>query len=226
MRYYSLKFSAVELEKDYCQPPEREVIQRWQRTTPEDFSFSVRFPQTVTHEGTLQSRLEALERFIDQMRRLKEKLGPLLLQFPSSFRPQSREACLILKGLLEAIPGDIRVALELDNKCWLCDDLFRWLKKHSVALCQVDHPWSPRMNIKTADFVYLRLVGDRKKCPGNFSQVCIDRDHEIEHWSQLIQEAIAAELEIFAFVGNHYSGHAPTTARKLQGLAANAEQQG
>lgn len=218
LRYYSLKFQAVELEKDFTQPPDRQLVQKWIKTTPQEFAFSIRFPKTVTHEGTLKSRLAAAEKFIAHIRRLKDKLGPLLLQFPYSFRPQSREACLILKGILEAMPSDLRVALDLENKCWQCDDLFLWLKKHNVALCLVDHPWVPRLNIQTADFLYLRFVGDTKAVRGDFTHVCVDRDQEMQQWSQLIQELISSRLEVFGFFGNHYSGHAPSTARKMQSL--------
>jgi uncharacterized protein YecE (DUF72 family) len=212
LRFYSSKFTTVELDVTFYRIPSEKVVTKWAASTPADFKFAAKFPRTVTHEGTLANRLEQAEQFISVIRGLKEKLGPLLLQFPYSFKPDS---CDILKALVEAMPKDLQVSVELRNRSWLGEDLYGWFRKHSIALCLVDHPWMPRLSVRTADFQYVRFLGDQRSLTEDFSYIRIERAEELQWWADLILEFSNDSGEIYAYFNNHYSGHAPTTAQRL-----------
>jgi uncharacterized protein YecE (DUF72 family) len=167
----------------------------------------------VTHEGDLPRRLDSTAAFIEVMRGFDDHLGPLLLQFPYSFKPAEFAT---LKRLVEAMPSDLRIAVELRNKIWLKQpELFELLTGNNIALVLIDHPWMPRHEIATADFHYLRFLGDRKKIPDDFSYLRIDREEDLRWWRDVIKRLAADGQDLFAFFNNHYSGHAPSTARRM-----------
>ena len=71
----------------------------------------------------------------------------------------------------------------------------------------------------TADFVYLRLVGDRDIT--EFTGVQKDRGEEMKRWSSIIQDKADDFDRGFIFFNNHFAGFSPDSAnefRRLLGL--------
>ena len=68
--------------------------------------------------------------------------------------------------------------------------------------------------IVTSDFVYLRLIGDRRLSDDQFGSLQIDRTEEIRNWAYKIKETRQNEkdvkIEIVA-ANNHYGGYGPGT---------------
>jgi uncharacterized protein YecE (DUF72 family) len=215
LRCYSNVFSTVELDSTFYRIPEVETVEKWARSTSADFRFSARSPQSVTHEGTLDSRIAAASSFIEVMRGLGDKSGPLLMQFPASF---GLECLPVLNELLRQLPRDVRIAVEFRRSDWFTPDTFKLLKKHGVALCLTECPGLPRLRICTADFVYVRLVGDRNGITEDFSHVRLPRTEELSFWAGGVKELSAETAEIYAYFSNQFSGHAPTTARQFREL--------
>ena len=215
LQYYASQFKTVEIDSTWYRIPSAQTVAKWARITPKDFVFTAKFPQAVTHEGDLGSRAENALAFIDVMRGLDSKLGALLLQFPYSFKPEEHK---LLTGLLDVLPKDMPIAVELRNKHWLTEDLFGELRRRDLALCLADHPWVPRLAEKTADFQYIRMLGDRKKIESDFSHIRFDREKELQWWREVISDFAGQGGNIFVFFNNHYSGHAPTTARRLAAI--------
>ncbi len=216
LQFYASRFLTVEIDSTYYRIPAVSTVQRWTKVTPEGFVFTAKFPQVVTHEGDVSSRLQNSTAFLEVMSHLGSKEGPLLMQFPYSFKPE--EEGTLLK-LIESLPEDRKFAVELRNKKWLdCQRLFDLLREKNIAFCLIDHPWMPRLDIRTADFTYFRFLGDRTKIETDFSYVRCDRAAELEHWGEVIERYSQQGITTFAYFNNHYSGHAPTTADRLREL--------
>ncbi len=216
LKYYSSQFRTVEIDMTFYRIPTVEMVTRWAKITPENFLFAAKFPRTVTHDGTVESRLEDAQRFVKVMKGLGDKLGPLLLQFPYGFKPDRKKLLMTLMG---AMKSDIRVSVELRNKKWLeHEDVFERMQEQNIALCLIDHPWMPRLTTTTADFSYIRFLGDRKKIEDDFSYVRNDREKELTWWQDLIDDVAGEGKDLFAYFNNHYSGHAPSTAFRLMEL--------
>lgn len=212
LRYYAMQFKSVELDGTFYRIPSPETVKKWHQATPENFVFAAKFPRTVTHQGELPERLAQAEHFVSVIRGLGNKLGPLVLQFPYSFK---HDACDIFKALVEAMPRDLKIAVELRNKCWFEDSLYQWLRKRGISLCLIDHPWVPRLKVRTADFQYVRFLGDREALTEDFSYVRFDREEELRWWAELMSEFTNDRGEIYGYFNNHYSGHAPSTAYRF-----------
>lgn len=214
LRFYASQFDTVEIDATFYRIPTVETVKKWVRTTPERFVFAAKFPRLVTHEGTRESRIEAAGAFVAVMEHLGSKRGPLLLQFPYSFKPDRFD---VLSAIIESLPDGGRYAVELRHKKWLDHDgLFALLKERGIGFCLIDHPWMPRVNIRTGDFVYIRMLGDRDKIENDFSWVRFDREEELTGWRDLIAEYARTDVNCYVYFNNHYSGHAPTTADRLR----------
>ena len=214
LKYYSHCFNTVEIDSTFYGIPSEKTIAGWNNVTPDNFIFSAKFPRTVTHEGTINQKVDQAKYFMEVMKNLKSKLGVLLLQFPYSFKPDQYETLI---SLINTVKGDIRIAVELRNRKWLDNkDIFKILSDHNIALCQIDHPWMPRISQFTADFSYFRFLGDRKKIEDDFTYIRNDRIQELTEWKEIIKESLDTGRDTITYFNNHYSGHAPTTAMKFE----------
>ena len=208
-----MTFSTVELTSTFFHIPDTRTIDKWVRTTPDGFRFAAIFPRSVTHEGDLGSRVEEIRRFLAIMAGFKHKLGPLLMQFPASFGPESRA---ILMELLRQLQPGLKVAAAFRHRDWFRSETYKLLRAHGVALCLSDYPVFPRRMIKTADFVYMRFVGDRETISEDFSHVRLSRTQELRSWAEIAKQFRNEKTEIYAYFSNHFSGHAPSTAAEFR----------
>jgi uncharacterized protein YecE (DUF72 family) len=141
---------------------------------------------------------------------LKEKLGPILWQFPPQFpfKPERFEA------FFAALPHDTaqaleiaarhdarvedRVSLELDavrpmrhaveirHPSFADPAFIALLRKYGVALVVADTAgkW-PLLEDLTADFVYLRLHGDEELYASGYGEAALERwAHRLRTWSE------------------------------------------
>lgn len=219
LRFYSSQFKTVEIDATFYRLPTEAMVKKWVCCSPKHFVFSAKFPRMVTHEGTIESRIETASAFVNVMKQMGPKLGPLLLQFPYSFKPDSIS---LFRDIIRNLPGQCRIAVEVRNKSWLkVDSFLQELADKNAALVMIDHPWMPKVNISTADFHYLRFLGDRKQIPDDFSYVRFDRENDLSYWVKLITGRENSSQKVYSYFNNHYSGHSPTTANLFIDLLEN-----
>ena len=81
----------------------------------------------------------------------------------------------------------------------------------------------PLIEEATADFVYLRWEGDRKKLSGTLGKVEIDRGKDIEKWANRIRVLLDRSTEVFGYFSKYYSGFPPSDARQLRGFLSKEQ---
>ncbi|MBI3537644.1 MAG: DUF72 domain-containing protein [Chloroflexi bacterium] len=213
LKEYAKQFRVVEIDSTYYGAPRDSTIQNWRAGTPDNFRFTAKFPQTITHEKMLKQVEGETIRFLDAMRGLGEKLGPLLLQFPYHFKPDQFDA---LAQFLAQLPGDLRFAIEVRHKGWLTDKFFALLEEFRVAYALTDYAFMPTVERVTTDFTYIRWLGNRKDiADDHYERVQIKRDKEIHAWSEIIANYLDKGVTIWGFANNHYQGHSPATVRAI-----------
>lgn len=214
---YAQAFSTVELDTTFYRPPTERMLAAWQARTPEHFQFAAKVPRTITHAARLVGVAEELLAFAAQMRRLGSRCGPLLLQLPPSFTATAahRDA---LATLLPILPRDLRWAVEVRHRSWLHAAFYDLLRAHNVALVHVDRPGMPRTTPVTADFVYIRWLGDRHQISADFSHVRPEwqRTADLDWWTRQIRRLAEHGIAVYGYANNHYQGHSPATVRALQ----------
>ena len=134
--------------------PRESVLTSWAEQVPGGFVFALKAPQVITHLKQLRNVAEETKYLFRTLSVLDRKLGPVLFQFPRSFRA-NRAA---LEDFLSLIPGDRTCAFEFRNPSWLHDDILDLLRKKGSSLCIADSDENPAHEIiPTAPWGYLRL---------------------------------------------------------------------
>jgi uncharacterized protein YecE (DUF72 family) len=226
LRHYATRFRTVEVDSTFYGTPQPSRVRNWYERTPADFVFAAKVPQIITHEKVLFDCDAEFGEFVQTMGLLGEKLGPLLLQFgffgPDAFR-DGEEFLARLVPFLRKLPSDHKFVVEIRNKRWLDERFMDALREHRVALALTDHSWMPRpwelkKNIDpiTADFAYVRWLGDRKGIEAmttRWDKTVVDRREDLLHWVKLFRELVARNLTMYAYANNHYAGNGPGTVK-------------
>src|SRR5688500_6895078 len=77
---YSRAFPTVEVDSTFYAIPPAKTVRSWAERTPDDFVFALKLPQEITHERRLRDSKAMLTEFVERMRLLDPKLGPILVQ--------------------------------------------------------------------------------------------------------------------------------------------------
>lgn len=112
--------------------------ERWAASTPADFRFAVKAPKTATHEAKLVNCGEVLQRFFDEIRGLREKLGPVLVQLPPKLAYDEGVAHEFFTVLRELYEG--AVVFEPRHVSWFAPEADRMLRGFQVARVAADPP--------------------------------------------------------------------------------------
>lgn len=213
LKAYAEHFRTVEIDSTYYGTPRAQTVKTWRDNTPDDFRFTAKFPQLITHEKMLKGVEHETLQFLDTLQLLGDKLGPLLLQFPYTFKPEQHDA---LANFLADLPTNFRYAVEVRHRGWLDEKFFDLLTKHRVALALADYAYMPRLDRATTDYAYIRWLGNRKEIPDDvYDRVRINRDEELERWAGVIDRLLDQGVAIWGFANNHYQGHSPATVRAM-----------
>jgi uncharacterized protein YecE (DUF72 family) len=223
LTYYATKFGSVEVDSTFYRSPAPSTVRGWYSKTLKDFVFALKVPQTIMHEKILVDCDAELREFISAADLLGEKLGPMLLQFAyfnrSVFSAGSQFVAR-LKPFLEKLPKHHKFAIEIRNKAWLDTGFADLLREHGVALALQDqswmpYPWALNFDQITADFTYVRWLGDRKgieKLTKTWDKTIVDRGPQLRSWVDCLKPIKKRGVTIFAYANNHYAGFGPATA--------------
>ncbi len=214
LELYSRQFRTVEIDSTFYGIPKPTTVDGWRQRTPPDFCFTAKFPQAITHEKMLVGCETLTQHFIETMRRLDEKLGPLLLQFSYRFRPDRFDD---LARYLDTLPLDLRFAVEIRNRNWYDTEIYDMLRARNVALALHDLYYMPRYEETTTDFVYIRWLG-RRAALKFFNRIQLDRKDEQAWWAERVQRFLKQGLTVWGYFNNHWAGHAPASARAFLAL--------
>ncbi len=225
---YARQWSAVEIDATFYAVPRRATVEAWRDRTPDGFVFAAKFPRSITHEAELlgAEACDEAARFVETMALLGPKRGPLLLQLGPSFTPEKLPA---LEAFVAALPEGARYAVEVRNKRWAEPEPAAALQAccaaRGIAVALLDHPWMPRVDWITADFTYIRLLGDRRAIE-RFHAVQIDRAGDLDAWAALVRAFLRRAITTYVFANNHYAGHSPATVAMLRDRVVAAGEAG
>jgi uncharacterized protein YecE (DUF72 family) len=217
---YAEIYDTVEVDSTFYAIPPAATIENWYKKTPENFTFSLKMPQEITHEHLLrESSFPIVTEFCERIRLLKEKLAIVLIQLPPHFEA-NKENAIALKNFLAWLPQDICFSIEFRQRDWLIDWTFEELKQNNVALCLVEGSWIPREMMFEAiekletNFAYIRFMGERDLV--KFDKIYRGADVNLQIWKSEIEKIKAKN--IYIYFSNFYEGHAPASAGKLKEL--------
>lgn len=177
LKFYSQYFKTVEINVTFYRTPRAQTFKKWYNETPEDFTFSVKAPRVITHIKRLREVEESLKIFLKSLAPLGEKARVLLFQLPPSLKYERS----LVENFLEILPKDYRCAIEIRNKSFHNAEFTELLQKKGVSLCFSDcgSRYPSWYEVKTADFLYLRLHGSPELYVSDYSEGALKRFAEL-----------------------------------------------
>ena len=253
LAYASRRFSTIEINGSFYSLQRPEHYARWHDETPEGFLFSVKGPRFITHMLKLRAIEHALANFFASgIANLGDKLGPILWQLPPMLRfdearvdaflallpRDTDEAAALARRHNDKVEGracldfgrrrPLRHALEVRHETFVDARFVELLRRRGVALVVADTAgrWPYAEDI-TADFVYVRLHGDKKLYVSGYGASALNRWRErITAWSEGAESAGATRIssrppigcagrDVFCYFDNDVKVKAPRDARAL-----------
>jgi uncharacterized protein YecE (DUF72 family) len=223
----------------------------WYAQTPDGFVFAVKGGRFITHMKRLRDIETPLANFFASgVLRLNDKLGTILWQFPGNFRLDLDR----FAAFFELLPRDTRSAAwlarrhddRLKARAWMRTDgnrrlrhaveirhesfrderFIRLLRRHGIALVVADTAgkW-PLMEDVTADFVYVRLHGDKEIYVSGYTGTALDKwAQKIRHWAAgndapgaqvLLPARKRRSRDVYVYFDNDMKVRAPADAMAL-----------
>lgn len=152
--FYAQRFGTVEINYTFYHLPTEKLLSSWAEQVPDDFAIALKAPQIITHRKRLHNVDGECDYFFRILAVLGRKLGPVLFQFPRSFRVDRQR----LEDFLALLPAHIDCAFEFRSPSWLEPGVLDLLRDRGCSLCTADSDEQPAEEIiGTASWGYLRL---------------------------------------------------------------------
>lgn len=193
------------------------MVKNWDKRTPGNFRFTAKFPTVITHDKRFKNVEKDLSLFYSRMEPIKDKLLALLIQLPPSY--ELKEGLDSFRNYDFFFDDTFRYAIEVRHPSWFSDLAYNFFRNNNISLVwsQMDRLQTP--SVVTSDFVYLRLIGDRRLAEEQFGKIQIDRTEEIINWTRKFKEVKQCEKDVkigIVAANNHYGGYGPGTVNTFR----------
>jgi uncharacterized protein YecE (DUF72 family) len=176
--------------------PSVKTIEAWKAATPENFKFTLKASQQITHRQRLAVPSEALDYFLSVVPGLEGRLGMVLYQLPPFFKCDRQK----LETFVSVLPRGVPAAFEFRHESWFTSNVYQVLRDHGVALCIHDADDHTTPMEMTAPFTYIRL---RRT----------GYDHaQRQEWQTRIQGWADSGIDVFAYIKHEDNPNAPLIA--------------
>jgi uncharacterized protein YecE (DUF72 family) len=234
LREYARRLTTIEGNTTFYAVPAPKTIKSWIEHTPETFRFCPKIPKAISHNGKLLDYVDRGLQFMEVMRPLAARLGPMFLQLPPRYSPNLLGD---LEAFLSRMPRDLRLAVEVRHLDWFDtphrDKLNQLLSSHNMARVVIDtrpirslegdrilagssyesllearenKPDVPVFMERTGDFIFLRFIGHP------------DLAHNIEfinEWVDYLVPQMKQNADVFIFCHSPDNLVAPEICREF-----------
>lgn len=229
LQYYSQFFSTAEMDATFYEKFYRymtkETFVNLTKATPDNFQFSVKVPETVTHDKRLNVSTGAithLEEFLEKISPLKisNKLGAVLIQLPPSFTVSEFRNT---EEFLDRLPNGYDYAIEFRNPSWNTEGPWELLKHYNIAVVMTDSPDSDKLKflsepIVTASHAFIRWHGRHVKPRYNY----LYSRQELTPWVEKFKTLSTETAVVRGYFNNHYGARAVVNAIEFKEMLGNA----
>jgi uncharacterized protein YecE (DUF72 family) len=234
LREYAKRLTTVEGNTTFYATPSKETVLRWAEDTPAYFRFCPKLPRGISHAGQLMPHLSEAQRFVDLMRNLGTRLGPMFLQLPPRYSPK---LTYDLQKFLEAWPHEVPLAVEVRHLDWFNEPyhaaLNAMLQTHDMGRVIIDtrpirtlsgaridpgtmqvrveaaqerKPDVPVLPVRTASFAFVRYIGH----PDVEANAPL-----LDGWAEQMATWLKEGASVYAFCHSPDQTYAPPICREL-----------
>ncbi|OFZ56587.1 MAG: hypothetical protein A2428_10775 [Bdellovibrionales bacterium RIFOXYC1_FULL_54_43] len=200
LAFASRQVSSIEINGSFYSLQRPSSYQSWYAAAPDDFVFSVKANRYITHIRRLLEIERPLANFFASgVLALREKLGPILWQFPPSFKFDPQR----FKNFLEILPRSTHEAarlakrhdawmagrtwvetdedrpvshtIEIRNQSFETNEFVAMMRAHEIPIVFSDSggKW-PYIEEVTGGFVYVRLHGSEELYASGYDDAALD----------------------------------------------------
>ncbi len=203
LAYYQKRFPTVELNASFYRRIRPSTWSRWRQQSPAGFLWAVKAHREITHHTRLRRRTP-LQRFLQSVAALGDRLGVILFQLPPSLHFEAR----VVKRFLGWLPPGLRYAVEPRHRSWFAKRPLALLRRRGVALCMADcGERFPSARVVTADFLYVRFHGREQLYRSRYTPA------QLAVWARSL---VRGRKPAFVYFNNDFHGHAIANARTLR----------
>lgn len=220
LAWYARTFSGVEVNTSFHAVPPITAVRNWKNATPSDFTFTLKMPRSITHEGRLRDPEPELSSFLNAAAELGAKLGAILVQLPPSFGATELPA---LDRFLQCLPvHEMRFCVEVRRPALRSPGVRDLLRRRGAGLVSTNLTSEPGDIDIVNGLVYLRLLGPRQ-VPGQLASAPPDEPdlgafkRQAGSWAAALRLALAVPTSnpgamspsaprAFCFASNDYFG--------------------
>jgi uncharacterized protein YecE (DUF72 family) len=210
LKYYSTRFSAVEINGTFYRLQSRETFRRWFDETPESFRFAIKANRYLTHNKKLLDPEASILIEKNHALPLQEKLAVVLWQLPAKFRKNLDRLNLFLQALQQW--PEVRHIMEFRHPSWFDDETAGCLAESAIANCLSDASNWPLWERVTTDIVYVRLHGHTGTYTSSY------HSPELAQWAGRIAHWLEQSKQVHVYFDNDAECAAPFNALELKSL--------
>jgi len=234
LQEYARRLSTIEGNTTFYAVPAPKTIESWVEHTPDTFRFCPKIPKAISHNGQLVDYIDRALQFVEVMRPLGTRLGPMFLQLPPSY---SLRQMADLEKFLAAWPPEIQLSVEVRHLDWFesaaREELNQLLASHNMARVVIDtrpirnlqadasmagetyqsliearerKPDVPVVMERTGGFIFLRFIG-HPELAQNLEFV--------DEWVRYLVSQIRQSADVFIFCHSPDNLIAPNICREF-----------
>ncbi len=256
LREYAQQYDTVEIDrwfwslfgKESVVLPKPSDVERYRRSVPDDFVFTVKAPNSLTLTHFYRKRKtdpmvenphflapSLLGDFLALLEPLGTTLGPVMFQFGylNKKMVDSQEAFQkLLQAFCQQMPTGYPYAVEVRNAKYMNRSYFEFLARNQLSPVLLQGYWMPDITdvyaqwhelINQHNVVVIRLLGpDRKgieeQTGKRWDRIVVPRDEELAAIVAMTEDLLTRGVTVYLNVNNHYEGSAPLTIERIQSL--------
>ena len=156
LEYYATKLNSVEVNYTFRQLPTPSMLAGWMAVTDDDFRFSFKAPQNLTHIRRLKDCADGVAALAHALEPVAagKRMGVVLFQLPPNFKA---DPARLDAFMADAKTSGLRIAFEFRHISWFCNDVYSVLRQHGAALCVAESEDLETPDVLTAPFACYRL---------------------------------------------------------------------
>jgi len=202
--YYCQHFNTIEINSSFYRQPSPKSFSTWYDTSPDDFLFTIKAPQTITHFNKFKQVEELVGNFYDVITNgLKEKLGCVLFQLPPSFSYTPERMEMILKNMRP----EFNNVIEARHISWWNQQILDKLTNHKITFSGISYPSNlPDEVIQNHDPVYYRFHG---------KPVLYKSQYAESELQQFVQKVDPEYKQVYVYFNNTWGNAALINSKQL-----------
>ena len=214
LRFYSQVFSTTEINSSFYHLPGIMTTAGWKTKVPANFIFCPKMSRYLTHMKKLNDAEPVMEKFFDAFFPLKRKIGPVLIQLPSSvaWDPAKTEA---FYKICRDHFRYYHFAMEVRHQTWMEKEAIEQMKKYKMAFVisqsGVGFPYAEHI---TAKHIYVRFHGPGALYASGYT------DDQLKKFARMFLQWKKQGHSVWAFFNNDIGGHAVPNAKQLMSFCS------